>query len=221
MGDRENLTGNGELDYSIPALRNRMGAEAHGQIIQWTSIWVVPVLERPLCHMEHNGMKMVRLRLARSTNTYGIIVKHINDSDLVKILATKFFGSGQEAFRYLNTVYDTPVRRQDLRELDRKWIDTNIISDVGIGEDSVINLAKLLTRMNGERPAVYRHDNDELTEKLLDCIADSSRKFHELAMTEYNALPGGRKFEVPAGQPNAGSRDFLSELRRTLSETVA
>jgi hypothetical protein len=155
-------------------------------------------------------MKMVRLRLARSKNTYGIIVKHINDSDHVKILATNFFGSGQDAFKYLNTVYDTPVRRQDLRELDRKWIDTNIVSGVGIGEDSVMNFAKLLTRMNGERPVAYRHNNDELTEKLLECIADSLRHFHELAMTEYNTLPGTKKFEVPAGQPNAGSRDFLS-----------
>jgi hypothetical protein len=157
-----------------------------------------------------SGMKMVRLRLARSKNTYGVIVKHISDGDLVKILTTNFFGSGADAFKYLNTVYDTPIRRQDLRELDMKWIDTNIVSDVGIGVDTIMNFAKLLTRMNGERPAACRHSNDELTEKLLECIADSSRHFHELAMTEYNALPGTRKFEVPAGQPNAGSRDFLS-----------
>ena len=108
---------------------------------------------------------MVRLRLARSKNTYGIIVKHINDGDLVEILATNFFGSGQDAFKYLNTVFDTPVRRQDLWELDRKWIDFNIISDVGIGEDSITNFVKLLTHMNGERPAAYRHTNDELKEK--------------------------------------------------------
>ena len=63
------------------------------------------------------------------------------------------------------------MRRQDLRELE--WIDTNIISDVWIGEDSVTNFSKLLTRMNGERPAAYRHNNDELTEKILECIADS------------------------------------------------
>jgi len=137
-------------------------------------------------------------------------VKHISDGDLVKILTTIFFGSGADAFKYLNTVYDTPMRRQDLRELDMKWIDTNIVSDVGIGEDTIMNFAKLLTRMNGERPAACRHSNDELTEKLLESIADSSRHFHELAMTEYNALPGTRKFELPAGQPYAGSRDFLS-----------
>ena len=93
-------------------------------------------------------------------NAYGIIVKHVRDADLVKILATNFFGSGQDAFKYLNTVYDTPVRRQDLRELDRKWIDTNIVNDVGINEDSIINFAKLLWRLNGERPMVSRRNID-------------------------------------------------------------
>ena len=155
------------------------------------------------------GMKMIRLRLARSKNSYGTIVKHINDADLVKILATHYFGNGQQALNYLNTLYDTPVRRQDLRELDKKWIETNILNDIGINEDSVMNFAKLLTRMNGERPIANRHNDNEMTEKLLECIADSSRHFHELAMTEYNALPGSRKFEVAAGLPNAGNRDFV------------
>jgi hypothetical protein len=155
--------------------------------------------------------KMVRLRLSRSKNTYGIIVKHISDPDLVKILATNHFGNGQHAFNYLNGLYDTPVRRQDLRELDRKWSDVNITSDVGINEDSIMNFAKLLSRLNGERPIANRHNDDELTEKLLESVADASRHFHEQAMTEYNALPGHRKFETApgAGGIGGGSRDFL------------
>ena len=156
------------------------------------------------------GIKMIRLRLARAKNSYGIIVKHISDTDLVKILSVNFFGNGQGAFNYLNGLYDTPVRRQDLRELDRKWMEANIVDDVGINEDSIMHFTKLLSRMNGERPAGNRHNYDEMTEKLLECIADASRHFHELAMTEYNALPGTRKFEIPAGQLGAGSRDFLA-----------
>lgn len=80
------------------------------------------------------------------------------------------------------------------------------MSDVGVNEDSIMNFAELLTRMNGEGPAGNRHNNDELTEKMLECIADSSRHFHELAVTEYNALPG---FEIAAGQPGAIGRDFI------------
>ena len=37
--------------------------------------------------------KMIRLRLSRSKNSYGIIVKHISDSDLIKVLAINFFGN--------------------------------------------------------------------------------------------------------------------------------
>ena len=118
---------------------------------------------------------MIRLRLSRFRNSYGIIVKHVSDSDLIKILATNFFGNGQKAFNYLSGLYDTPVRRQDLRVLDRKWSDVSIINDVGISEDSVMNFTKLLTRLHGERPAANRHNDDELTEKLLECIADASR----------------------------------------------
>ena len=55
-------------------------------------------------------MKMTRLRLNRSKNSYGTIVKHINDPYLIKILATT-------AFRYLNSMYDTSIRQYDGRTL--------------------------------------------------------------------------------------------------------
>ena len=78
--------------------------------------------------------KMIRLRLSRSKNSYGTIVKHINDTDLVKILATNFFGNGQQAYNYLNGLYDTAIRRQDIRELDQKWTNTNIMNERRRGE---------------------------------------------------------------------------------------
>ena len=84
------------------------------------------------------------------------------------------------------------MRWQDLRDLDRKRSDVNIMNDVGIGEDSIMNFAKLLSRLNGERPIANRHNDEELTEKLLECVADASSHFHEQATTEYNALPGSR-----------------------------
>lgn len=65
-----------------------------------------------------------------------------------------------------------------------------------------MNFAKLRAHLNGERPDQNRQNDDQITEKLLESIADASRHFHEQAMTEYNALPGHRKFEV-AGVPRA------------------
>ena len=52
--------------------------------------------------------------------------------------------------------YDTVVRQQDLRKLDRKWIDTNIVYDVGVNKGLIMNFSKLLTCMNGERLAGNR-----------------------------------------------------------------
>ena len=37
------------------------------------------------------SMKMTRLHLTKSKNSYGTIVKRIKDPDLLKILATNFF----------------------------------------------------------------------------------------------------------------------------------
>ena len=76
-------------------------------------------------------------------------------------------------------------------------------------EDTIMNFAKLLTRLNGERPLANRHNDDELTEKLLESIADASPHFHEQAMTEYNALPGYRKFEVASAGGAPNKRNFL------------
>jgi len=73
-----------------------------------------------------------------------------------------------------------------------------------------MNFTKLLSRLNGERPIASRHSDDELTEKLLECVADASRHFHEQAMTECNALPGNRKFEIAAGPAGPARRDFLA-----------
>ena len=96
--------------------------------------------------------KMQRLRNGRARAAYGIIVRHIVDTDLVAILSANHFQQGQEALRFLNTAYDTAVRPSDLRELDQQWNELNIINDVGINEESINKFSKLLMRVNGDRP---------------------------------------------------------------------
>jgi len=58
--------------------------------------------------------KMQRLRKGRARAAYGIIVRHIVDTDLVAILSANHFQQGQEALRFLNTAYDTAIRPSDL-----------------------------------------------------------------------------------------------------------
>ena len=49
--------------------------------------------------------------------------------------------------------------------------------------------------MNSDRPNGRKKTIDEVTEKLLECIAEASSKFSESAWREYEAEPGEREFE--------------------------
>ena len=50
---------------------------------------------------------MQRLRNGRARASYGIIIRHIVDSDLVAILSGSYFQQGQGALQFLNTAFDT------------------------------------------------------------------------------------------------------------------
>ena len=85
-----------------------------------------------------------------------------------------------------------------------------MLSDVGVQPHSVRLLLSHIRALNGERPAApisYRKTNNEIGEKLLECIIDASKHFSESATTEYNAIAGQWLFEHAAGTPLAGQRD--------------
>lgn len=73
---------------------------------------------------------------------------------------------------------------------------------MGINEESINNtFAKLLMRVNGERPATQRHNANVETEKLLECTANALQHFSELAMKEIDAM--GRQTVLPEALDNA------------------
>jgi len=155
------------------------------------------------------GLKMARLRDARAKAAYALIYKHVSDGDLRTILFTNHFQNGLATIQFLDLAYDTPITRSELREMDKLWTELSIAQDVGVQQDSVSRFAKLLQRVNAERPAAHRYGFTELTEKLLEAIADASRHFNEGAMREYDAPAGSRQFEYPAGHPAfPGQRNF-------------
>jgi len=152
---------------------------------------------------------MARLRDARAKAAYALIYKHVSDGDLRTILFTNHFQNGLATIQFLDLAYDTPITRSELREMDKLWTELSIAQDVGVQQDSVSRFAKLLQRVNAERPAAHRYGFTELTEKLLEAIADASRHFNEGAMREYDAPAGSRQFEYPAGHPAfPGQRNF-------------
>ena len=154
--------------------------------------------------------KMTRLRNGRTRLAYGLIYDHCVSENTKSILYATCFQNGRAALQYLEGLYDTPVMLSDLREMDRRWQELSIVQDVGVREDSITQLVVLMQRVNGERPVANRFTNEQLAEKLLEAIRDSSKHFSEGALTEYNALPGSRRFEHQPGHPQAGERDFLA-----------
>lgn len=153
--------------------------------------------------------KMQRLRLARQKGSYGIIIKHISDPDLVTILTSQFFQHGSNALDYLDLHYDTPISNSELKEMTQRWNDLSILEEVGIKKDSIIKFVQLLQSLNSERPAAHRFNSTQMTEKLLESIARASRHFQESSMREHDAQPAQWEFVVPAGLVGAGrQRDF-------------
>jgi len=69
------------------------------------------------------GQKMARLRDGRAKSAYALIYKHVSDGDLRTILFTNHFQDGHGAIQYLDTVYDTPLTRSELREMDKLWTE--------------------------------------------------------------------------------------------------
>ena len=84
--------------------------------------------------------KAVAARRKRVKGSYGWLSKHTSDSDLKLTLNTNFFGDGIGAWQYL-IMYRAPVNTLTLREMDNKWNAIDLLADVGVADDSMMQLA--------------------------------------------------------------------------------
>ena len=128
----------------------------------------------------------------------------------VDYLRQNHFQDGRAAFLYMEGAMASAINRTEIRAMNRTWDDCNMLSDVGVQPHSVRLLLSHIRALNGDRPAApinYRKTNDQIGEKLLECIIDASKHFSESATTEYNAVAGQWTFEHAAGTPLAGERD--------------
>ena len=103
---------------------------------------------------------MRRLRQARAKAAYSLLVKHVIDEDVKTILGNTHFQNGHAALVYMDTNYDRPLDRSELRELNRTWDDLSIPKDVGTREASFHMVADALRASSacrqGEREALKR-----------------------------------------------------------------
>ena len=148
-------------------------------------------------------------RTKRIKRVYGVITKHITDPDhIITTIRQNHFQDGQATFQYLLAACQLAMTQSRLRELDRQWADLDLITDVGVSENTVLDLLKKIKVMNSKRPLGARKTNNQMAERLLELLMDSSKQFQETTTTEYNAPVGSRRFEFAAPHPLAGQRDL-------------
>ena len=152
----------------------------------------------------------------RQKEAYSLLTMTMELKTQVDYLRQNHFQQGRAAYLYMQGAMASEINRTEIRTMNKTWDDINMLSDVGVQQHSVRLLLSHIRAVNGERPGApvnYRKTNDEVGEKLLECIIDSSKHFSESATTEYNAVAGQWSFEHAAGTPLAGQRD-VEELAK-------
>ena len=114
-----------------------------------------------------------------------------------------YLGNGPVALDYLRQRCSTPGNTGQQQDMQMEWCSLTIKKDIGINENSLINLDLRLTSIGSEMQPEYAYGNDVQCEKLLREISNSSALFMVEALRELNAvegrpgLPNVRLFQGP------------------------
>ena len=85
-------------------------------------------------------------RLKRGKRAYGILLKHITDPDHISHITLTYFQQGQQTWNYLVGVCQVAINATRLRELNAKWDGMDLLADVGVDENSILNLCTTESR---------------------------------------------------------------------------
>lgn len=158
----------------------------------------------------------------RKKESYTYLVKHIA-CESTKILAADppYFGYGAALYDYVMAEIIMPYDTSDIRNLNMKWQLIEIITDIGVSENTIKDALVRLRVENADRPPAQRFSDDDIAEKLLSMIEHGSNTFALIANKELNALegvpgaPGVREFQRaipalpgPGGLPLPRPRDL-------------
>ena len=142
-----------------------------------------------------------RAYLKRKKESYTYLLQHVTCASTKILMADPpYFQYGAAVFDYvcgqIVVAYDT----SDIEELNLRWQLLEIITDIGVSENTVKEVLVRLRVENVDRPVANRYSDDEIAVKLLTMIVHGSTTFAVAANKEVNAAEG-----VP-GQP--GVREY-------------
>ena len=137
------------------------------------------------------------LRRARLKMSFSHLILHLDHPEVKAILSkAPYLGNGPLALDYLRQRCSTPGNTGEQQDKQLEWCSLTIRGNIGIDQNTLINLDLRLTSINLEMLPEYAYSGDVQCEKILREIASASQVFMVEAMRELNALEG-----MP-GQPN-------------------
>ena len=128
-------------------------------------------------------------RRIRQKRLYDLVYTHERDRDCQTHMAANHFQDGAGAWAYLEALMRTPPTAIELREMNKKFDDIDISSDIGINANTIVMLNSKIKAVNAKFPAANRKDETACTERLLECIFRVSKHFHQAAVLEYLGYP--------------------------------
>ena len=144
------------------------------------------------------------LRRARLKKSFSHLILHIDHPEVKAVLSkAPYLGNGPVALDYLRQRCSTPGNTGQQQDMQMEWCSLTIKKDIGINENSLINLDLRLTSIGSEMQPEYAYGNDVQCEKILREISNSSALFMVEALRELNAvegrpgLPNVRLFQGP------------------------
>jgi hypothetical protein len=197
----------GDADYSLQETLE--GTDEYGVVFQGTP---EALTDPPHSAPQRRAFKRHERR-NRMLASY--VISHILDENLKAMIQAAHPYDGYAAWILLKAHRYREPNDLTILEMNKIWADSDFNS-VGIDENSIGNMIRLLYELNNKRPVARRYSEDEIVEKLLSCFKPTiSESLSHTAMMELAAAPADRKFVRP-GPPITRSVQMLLEFMEPL-----
>ena len=94
--------------------------------------------------------KALAARRRRQKDAYALLTKHLLHKEHLQHITQNFFQNGRAAYNYLDTALSQVIDQIRLDALDQQWIDLNIITDIGVNENTIKSLVVKLKARRSE-----------------------------------------------------------------------
>ena len=156
-----------------------------------------------------NGVAQQRGHTRRCRDLYGILYRHVENSDL-RLMASTLGRDGRLFWLLLERECRRPVTDLEIIEMDSKWSGCSILGTVGYLEDSVTQFSRYLQKLNARRPPPQRKTLNERCTKILNSLS-GLEIFAVEALKELQSNAATQRFVFPANHAvTPGERDYES-----------